>query len=89
MGAEAQGEVCLTAGAGVAFCNTGLCRVQVSAAPQKGKIMGYQYVSKDELYADIADYERGLAYRLAKEADAYRTEDGVANRNTQQKGTQQ
>ena len=51
--------------------------------------MGYQYVSKDELYADIADHERGLAYRLAKEADAYRTEDGVANRNTQQKGTQQ
>jgi hypothetical protein len=33
--------------------------------------MGYQYVSKDELYADIADYERGLAYQLAKDtADA-------------------
>lgn len=44
--------------------------------------MGYQYVSKDELYADIADYERGLAYRLAKEADAYRTEGKIGDEST-------
>jgi DNA-directed RNA polymerase specialized sigma24 family protein len=27
-----------------------------------------EYVSKDELYADIADYLRWLAYQLAKDA---------------------
>ena len=45
------------------------------------------YVSKDELYADIADYERGLAYRLAKEADAYYNEyEGVGNDRSRDHG---
>lgn len=31
--------------------------------------MSYHYLSAQELYADIADEQRRLAYRLAKEQD--------------------